>query len=73
MRKKSMFGVNLKYLRSWHSLTQEKMSEKLKIKRSTIGAYEEDRSEPGLLQAHLISKLFGVSMEDMITKEIKKK
>ncbi len=37
---------NLKYLRKKKGLTQQQFADVMEIKRSLIGAYEEDRAEP---------------------------
>jgi transcriptional regulator with XRE-family HTH domain len=42
----SYAGKNLKYLRKLRGWTQEEFANKLKIKRSLVGAYEEERAEP---------------------------
>ena len=44
----SYAGKNLRYLRKLRGWTQEEFANKLKIKRSLIGAYEEERAEPRL-------------------------
>jgi transcriptional regulator with XRE-family HTH domain len=42
----ALAGSNLKYLRKLRGWTQEEFASKLGIKRSLIGAYEEERAEP---------------------------
>ncbi len=42
----SIAAQNLKYLRKLRGWTQEEFANKLKIKRSLLGAYEEERAEP---------------------------
>ena len=37
---------NLKYLRKKKGLTQQQFADALEIKRSLVGAYEEERAEP---------------------------
>ena len=44
----STAGQNLKYLRKLRGWTQEEFANKLGIKRSLIGAYEEERADPRL-------------------------
>ena len=44
----SYAGKNLHYLRKLRGWTQEEFANKLKIKRSLVGAYEEERAEPRL-------------------------
>ena len=44
----SYAGKNLKYIRKQREWTQEEMANQLQIKRSLVGAYEEERAEPRL-------------------------
>ncbi len=44
----SYAGKNLRYLRKLRGWTQEVFANKLDIKRSLVGAYEEERAEPKL-------------------------
>ena len=39
---------NLKYLRKLRGWTQQEFADKLRIKRSLVGAYEEERARPNL-------------------------
>ena len=54
----SQAGKNLKYLRKLRGWTQEEFASKLKIKRSLLGAYEEERAEPKLEVLEIVSKYF---------------
>ena len=40
----SNISANLKYLRKKNGLTQQQFADNMEIKRSLIGAYEEDRA-----------------------------
>ena len=42
----SNISANLKYLRKKKGLTQQQFADAIGIKRSLVGAYEEDRAEP---------------------------
>jgi transcriptional regulator with XRE-family HTH domain len=42
----SNISSNLKYLRKKKGQTQQQFADAMEIKRSLIGAYEEDRAEP---------------------------
>ena len=42
----SVANKNLKYLRKLRGWTQEEFAQKLRIKRSLLGAYEEERADP---------------------------
>jgi len=66
----TLISENIKFLRKKQSLTQEQMSERLGIKRSLLGAYEEGRAEPNLNCLLLVSKLFEVPVEALIQEKI---
>ena len=57
---------NIKYLRSQKDWTQADLASRLNIKRSRIGAYEEGRAEPGLIDLQTISIIFGISLDDLV-------
>ena len=63
-------GKNLKYLRKLRGWTQEEFSQKLQIKRSLVGAYEEERAEPRLEVLETICNLFKLSLEDVLLKDL---
>ena len=42
----SFFGKNIKKIRSVKSLSQQAFADLFDLKRGTLGAYEEGRSEP---------------------------
>ena len=66
-------GKNLKYLRKLRGWTQEEFAQKLSIKRSLVGAYEEERAEPRLEVMEAISNLFKISLEDFLFKDLSEK
>lgn len=63
---------NLKFLRKSKEWTQEDFADKLKIKRSLLGAYEEGRAKPNYEVLVTIAKIFEVSLENLITKNLEK-
>ncbi|WP_439882806.1 XRE family transcriptional regulator [Pontibacter sp. MBLB2868] len=65
-----MVTSNLRYLRKQAGFTQAQLAEKLDIKRSLVGAYEEGRAEPKLSTLVNISKLFDVSLDQLITVDL---
>jgi transcriptional regulator with XRE-family HTH domain len=65
----SMLSVNIKSLRKKLGLTQSQLAEKLGIKRSLIGAYEEGRAEPKLTTLVSFARLFDISLDSLITKD----
>lgn len=65
-----MFGKNLKKIRSVHGMSQQEFAELFDLKRATLGAYEEDRSNPKLETIIKIANHFSISIEDLLTKEL---
>jgi transcriptional regulator with XRE-family HTH domain len=63
---------NLRVLRKKLQLTQDEFAQKLGIKRSLIGAYEEGRAEPRAELLQRMAALFGVSMEALIGSDLTK-
>lgn len=68
----SLIHENIKYLRKQMGLTQEQLSEKIGIKRSVIGAYEEGRAEPGVANLMLFAGFFKVSVDELVSGKLKK-
>jgi transcriptional regulator with XRE-family HTH domain len=56
---------NLKYLRKKKKLTQQQFADIMDVKRSLIGAYEEDRAEPKYELLKKIASFFDLSMDEM--------
>jgi DNA-binding XRE family transcriptional regulator len=69
----SFVAINLKMLRRINSLTQDELSVKIGIKRSSIGAYEEDRAEPKLDTLITICEYFCVPIDKFLKMEIMEK
>ncbi|HTH56522.1 MAG TPA: LexA family transcriptional regulator [Cyclobacteriaceae bacterium] len=63
---------NLRTLRKKLQLTQDEFAQKLGIKRSLVGAYEEGRAEPRAELLQRMAELFGVSMESLISVDLTK-
>jgi transcriptional regulator with XRE-family HTH domain len=66
----SFAGKNLKYLRKLRGWTQEDFAARIKIKRSLLGAYEEDRAEPRLEVLEMVSDIFKVSLDELFLKDL---
>jgi transcriptional regulator with XRE-family HTH domain len=66
----SQAGQNLKYLRKLRGWTQDEFAIKLGIKRSLIGAYEEERADPRLDVLEIISNMFKVSLDELLLKDL---
>jgi transcriptional regulator with XRE-family HTH domain len=61
---------NIKYFRKQKKYTQEQLAEKIGIKRSLLGAYEEGRAEPGLSYLIKMSQIFDVAVDDLISQDL---
>lgn len=62
---------NIKHLRKEQSWTQGLLAERLGLKRSQIGSYEEGRAEPKISTLQKISALFQRSIDDLIHLDLK--
>ncbi|PWT77204.1 MAG: XRE family transcriptional regulator [Bacteroidetes bacterium] len=66
----STAGQNLKYLRKLRGWTQEEFAAKLKIKRSLLGAYEEERAEPRIEVLETAGDIFKLTMDELLLKNL---
>jgi transcriptional regulator with XRE-family HTH domain len=62
-----MVTSNIRFLRKQAGYTQAQLAEKLDIKRSLVGAYEEGRAEPKLSTLVNIATLFKITLDELIT------
>jgi transcriptional regulator with XRE-family HTH domain len=69
----SYAGKNLKFIRKQREWTQEEMANQLQIKRSLVGAYEEQRAEPRLEVQEAICALFNISLEEFLFQDLSQK
>lgn len=66
----SRAGLNLKYLRKLRGWTQEEFASKLDIKRSLIGAYEEERADPRLDVLQIVADMFKLSLDELLLQDV---
>jgi len=66
----SFFGKNIKKIRSVKSMSQQSFADVFDLKRGTLGAYEEGRSEPKLETIIKIANYFSISIDDLLTSEL---
>lgn len=66
----SQAGQNLKYLRKLRGWTQEEFAIKLGIKRSLIGAYEEERADPRLDVLETVCEIFKLTLDEVLLKDL---
>ena len=66
-------SLNIKFLRKKKGLTQQQFADEVGIKRSLVGAYEEERAEPKYDLLKKIALYFDISLDDFINEEINEK
>src|SRR5690606_12018960 len=66
----SVASKNLKYLRKLRGLTQEEFANKLMIKRSLLGAYEEERAEPRIEVLEVVADMFKLTLDELLRKNL---
>jgi transcriptional regulator with XRE-family HTH domain len=62
----STVGKQIRHYRKAHGWTQAQLAEKLGLKRSALGAYEEGRSEPRLETLVAMAQRFEVSIDTLV-------
>lgn len=66
----SIANKNLKYLRNLRGWTQDEFSAKLKIKRSLLGAYEEERADPRIDVLETVCDMFKLTLDDIFRRDL---
>ncbi len=66
----ALAGINLKYLRKLRGWTQEEFAAKIGIKRSLVGAYEEERAEPRTDVLETVSSIFKVTLDELLLHDL---
>lgn len=61
---------NLRFLRAKEGLTQREFAERLGLKQPTLGAYEEGRATPPLNCLSDVSRLYKVSLDNLINADL---
>ncbi|WP_330442424.1 helix-turn-helix domain-containing protein [Flavobacterium sp. C4GT6] len=65
-----MFGKNLKKIRSVRNMSQQEFADLFDLKRATLGAYEEGRSNPKIDTVIKIANYFSIGLDELLTKEL---
>ncbi len=65
-----MFGKNLKKIRSIKGMSQQEFADIFDLKRGTLGAYEEGRSNPKLETVIKIANHFSIGLEELLISEL---
>ena len=66
----SIANKNLKYLRKLRGWTQDEFAQKLRIKRSLIGAYDEERAVPRIDVLEVVCDMFKLTLDDILRKDL---
>ena len=61
------FGEKLKQLRKDNNLTQDDLAQKIYVTRTAVSKWETDNALPAIDSLKLISELFHVSIDDLIS------
>src|SRR5246127_1472498 len=69
----SIISSNIKFLRKKKGLTQQQFADQIGIKRSLVGAYEEERAEPKYDLLKTIASFFDITVDDFINETINEK
>jgi transcriptional regulator with XRE-family HTH domain len=69
----SFLASNLRVLRKKSGITQNQLAEELGVQRTMISAYEDGRSEPRLSAIQTMTKIFDVSIDELMTWDIASK
>lgn len=64
-------GNKIMKLRKKNGLSQEDLAEKIGVARQTISKWELDETSPDLKQAKELSKIFNVSLDELVSNDIK--
>jgi transcriptional regulator with XRE-family HTH domain len=66
----ALANKNLKYLRKLRGWTQEEFAQKLRIKRSLLGAYEEERADPRMEVLEVVADMFKLTLDELLRKDL---
>ncbi len=64
-------GNKIQELRKKNNLSQEELAEKLGVARQTISKWELGETSPDLKQSKELSKVFNVSLDELVDNELK--
>lgn len=66
-----MISVNIRRFRKMYKLTQENIAERIGISRQAIAKWENGESIPDINSCLALSKLFGISLDELVKTEDK--
>jgi len=59
-------AVNLRYLRSSSSMTQEEVADKIGVSRQAVAKWENGESLPDIINCEALADLYNVSLNDLV-------
>lgn len=68
-----MYGKEIREIRKSYNLTQNEVSKATGIPQNTISWIELDKGIPNLQQCVLLADFYGISLDELIGREIKEK
>jgi len=66
----SFFGKNIKKIRKVKNLSQQAFADLFDLKRATLGAYEEGRSEPKIETIIKVANYFSIYIDQLLTRDL---
>lgn len=66
-------GLFIKHLREKNNLSQNELAEKIPIGRDAVSKWEHGKTIPDIQNLVFLSKFFGVTIDELISGEYKKK
>lgn len=63
-------GKQIRKLRMMHSMSQDELAVKMFVSRQTVSNWETDKSYPDIHSLLLLSRLFSVSIDELIKEDI---
>ena len=61
------FNEKLQHLRKENNMTQEQLAERLYVSRAAVSKWESGKGYPNIESLKAISKLFSVSIDDLLS------
>ena len=67
----TFFAQNLIFLRNTleNKVSQQRLADELGLKKSTLAAYESGRAEPRYEELVRLSRFFGVTVDELLSKD----
>lgn len=66
-------GQNIRFLRKSKKMSQTELAEQLGLNMASLSTYERERSEPTISTLAQIAEFFGISIDDLVFRDLTKK